>query len=122
MLNKFTLKKPSRKVCIGIIIVCSVIGIIWGNKNAFFKQTAKPVSSPIEVQAMKVIIRDTPVNSEYVGKVVSQNDISVNSKVSGNIVQKMVKGGDVVSQGEVLFQIDDKQYRSQINSAKGTLA
>jgi membrane fusion protein (multidrug efflux system) len=34
----------------------------------------------------------------------------------------MVKGGDIVYQGQPLFQIDDKQYQSKINAAKGTLS
>jgi membrane fusion protein (multidrug efflux system) len=114
-------RKYSNKIYVGFIIlaillVAAIVRIGWFPKT----QTAQ-VSQAIQVKAMQVIQRDTPVNYEFVGQVKSKNEIKIMSKVSGNIVAKKVNGGDVVYKGQPLFQIDDKQYRSAINSARATL-
>ncbi len=121
MLKNLTIRKPSRRVCIGILAVCVIAGIVLGKTNMFSRHTAKLASAPVEIQAIRAVAQDTPVTSEFVGKVVSKNDLTIMSKVSGNITQKMVKGGDIVQAGQPLFQIDDKQYQSAIRAAQGTL-
>ncbi|MBP2651905.1 MAG: efflux transporter, family, subunit [Firmicutes bacterium] len=84
------------------------------------KQTAK--AQPVTVNAMQVTAKDTPINYEFVGKVQAKNEVKVLAKISGNIVEKMVKGGDTVYKGQPLFRIDNKQYRSAIRSAQANLA
>ncbi|KMO87836.1 RND transporter [Megasphaera cerevisiae DSM 20462] len=120
--KKWTLKKPSRTVCIGVIILLMAAGLGITKYGSFFKQKTAAVPQAVEVRAMRIAAKDTPVDYEFVGKVVSKNEISIMSKISGNIINKMVKGGDIVYQGQPLFQIDDKQYQSKINAAKGTLS
>jgi membrane fusion protein (multidrug efflux system) len=116
------LKKPSRKICFGIMVLIMAVGIGIAKSGILFHSPVPKGPPAVEVKAMKVEVKDTPVTYEFVGKVASKNEISIMSKISGNIINKMVKGGDVVYQGQPLFQIDDKQYQSKINSAKGTLS
>ncbi|EIW16386.1 MULTISPECIES: efflux RND transporter periplasmic adaptor subunit [Pelosinus] len=112
--------KRSKKLYIGIIIVVILIGMIvvrngWLSKN----QEAQPQA--VEVKAMQVIQQDAPMSYEFVGQIKSKNEVKIMSKVSGNIVDKMVNGGDTVYKGQPLFRIDNKQYRSGINSARAQL-
>lgn len=114
--------KPSKKLYVGIIILIGLMGFAAIKSGVFAKKQIAGKSQAVEVKAMQVIQRDTPINYEYVGKVASKDSIPIMSKVSGNIVDKMVKGGDTVYKGQSLFRIDDKQYVSAINTARGTLA
>jgi membrane fusion protein, multidrug efflux system len=116
------LKKPSRKICFGIMIFIMAAGIGIAKSGILFNSHIPKGPQAVEVKAMKVEAKDTPVTYEFVGKVASKNEISIMSKISGNIINKMVKGGDVVYKGQPLFQIDDKQYQSKINAARGTLS
>ncbi len=75
----------------------------------------------VEVKAMQAVQRDTPLLYEFTGKVTSKNEVKIMSKVAGNIVAKMVNGGDTVRSGQPLFRIDNKQYLSSINAARSTL-
>jgi membrane fusion protein (multidrug efflux system) len=109
------------KVYVGLIMVAILLGAAMVRSGWFTKTQAAQVPQTVAVKAMQVIQRDTPVNYEFVGQVKSKNEIKIMSKVSGNIVAKMVNGGDVVYKGQPLFQIDDKQYKSAINSARATL-
>lgn len=76
----------------------------------------------VEVSAMQVIQRDTPITYEYVGQVKAQNEVQIRSNVSGNIVAKMVTGGASVSAGQALFQIDRRQYEASLLNAQAQLA
>jgi membrane fusion protein (multidrug efflux system) len=113
--------KYSNKIYIGFIMIAVLLVAAIVRSGWFPKTQSAQVSQLVQVKAMQVIQRDTPVNYEFVGQVKSKNEIKIMSKVSGNIVAKMVNGGDVVYKGQPLFQIDDKQYKSAINSARATL-
>lgn len=84
----------------------------------------KPQQAPMkqQVKVMKVVQRDTPISSEYAGHLVGTDEVKVQAKVSGNVVEKFVVGGQFVQQGQLLFKIDDRQYQSQVMAAKASLA
>ena len=75
-----------------------------------------------QVKVMKVVQRNTPLTSEYAGQIVGIEEVKVQSKVSGNIVEKYFKGGDYVEEGQLLFKIDSRQYESAILQARANLA
>ncbi|MBQ7476206.1 MAG: efflux RND transporter periplasmic adaptor subunit [Selenomonadaceae bacterium] len=75
-----------------------------------------------QVKAMKVIQRNTPLISEFAGQLVGVEEVKVQSKVNGNIVEKYCKGGDYVEAGQLLFKIDSRQYESAILKAQADLA
>jgi len=114
--------QPSKKIYIGVIILIGLIGFTAVRGGLFGKAQSVKNPQAVEVKAMQVIQRDTPINYEFVGKVMSKDEIKIMSKVSGNIVAKMVKGGDTVYKGQPLFKIDNKQYISAIKNARATLA
>lgn len=75
-----------------------------------------------QVKAMKVIQRDTPLASEYAGHLVGTEEVKVQSKVSGNVVEKFVHGGQTVEAGQLLYRIDSRQYESAVLRAQADLA
>jgi membrane fusion protein (multidrug efflux system) len=113
--------KHSNKLYFGLIILVVLIGTAVVRSGLLSKTEATQMPKAVEVKAMQVIQRDAPTNYEFVGQVKSKNEVKILSKVSGNIVEKMVNGGDTVYKGQPLFRIDNKQYRSAINSARATL-
>lgn len=105
-----------------IIVLVALIGLGVTKGGALFnKQGGAPMARETEVKAMQVVQKDTRLQYEFVGKVVSKNEVKIISKISGNVVEKMVKGGDTVSKGQPLFRIDDKQYQSSVRSAQASL-
>jgi membrane fusion protein (multidrug efflux system) len=85
-------------------------------------QDAQQGDMAVEVQAMQVVQRDTPVSYEFVGQIEAKNEVEIRAKVSGNIVARMVDGGVPVRQGQPLFQIDQRQYRDSVLAAQAQLA
>lgn len=77
---------------------------------------------PTRVKAIKVLTTDAPITFSYSGQVIDRDEMSVQSKVSGSVVEKYVKGGQDVVEGQVLFKIDDRQYKSAVLQAEANLA
>ena len=75
-----------------------------------------------QVKAMKVIKRDAPLASEYAGHLVGTDEVKVQSKVNGNIVEKFIVGGQFVEQGQLLYKIDSRQYETAILQAQSQAA
>ncbi|MCI1248605.1 MAG: efflux RND transporter periplasmic adaptor subunit [Megasphaera sp.] len=119
-LKKLYGKIGKRWLAVGLAIgfmVISTILLHYGGGKAVQASDNTNVS----VQAMKIVQQDAAVTYEYVGQVKARNEVKMMSKVSGNVIQKMVNGGEYVSKGQPLFQIDNRQYDAAIKAAEATL-
>ena len=96
-------------LCMGIIAGC-------GNKQPQQGEQA------VAVKAMQVIQKDTPITYVYAGEIKAKEEVSLQARVSGSIVAKMVEGGDVVRKGQPLFKIDSRSYQSAVLSNQAQLA
>jgi len=98
----------------GIVLVLASIAC---NKTA--PVTAPP---PPEVVVMKVIQKDVPLYSEWVGTTEGFVNAQIHPKVSGYLLKQNYKDGDHVTEGQLLFQIDDREYKAVLDQALGNLA
>jgi membrane fusion protein, multidrug efflux system len=76
----------------------------------------------VPVKAMQVLQQDAPLSQEYAGQVKSKDEVKVQARVSGNVVEKYITGGQQVQAGQALYKIDSRQYESSVLSAQATLA
>ena len=83
---------------------------------------ATPTPGAVAVKTMKVIKRNTPLTYDYTGFVEAKNEVQIKSKVTGNIVQKLVNGGDVVEAGQLLYVVDPRNYQNSMYNAQANLA
>lgn len=85
-------------------------------------QQQQQAANVSQVKAMKVLQQDTPVASQYAGQIAGRDEVKVQSKVSGRVVEKYFHGGDFVQAGQPLYRIDSRQYESAVLQAQATLA
>lgn len=83
--------------------------------------TAQTRSSAVSVKAMKVVQQDTKVSHDYSGQVKSMDAVVIKPKVSGSIVEKYFKSGQPVTEGQALYKLDDRQYESEVLSARSNV-
>ena len=83
--------------------------------------SAQPRSSAVSVKAMKVIQQDTSVSHDYSGQVKSMDAVVIKPKVFGSITEKYFRSGDLVHEGQALYKIDDRQYESEVLSARSNV-
>ena len=69
---------------------------------------------PTSVKAMNVLRQDTPLTHVYAGQIMGTDEVQLRSRVSGNIVEKYIVGGQFVSAGQPLYRIDSRQYESAL--------
>ena len=103
-----------------------MIGISLAISSSFIVvgcgQNAQQQQQGTQVKAMQVIQQDTPLTSEFAGQIVGKDEVKVQSKVSGNVVDKYVTGGQHVEAGQPLYKIDSRQYESAVLQAQANLS
>ena len=82
------------------------------------QQTAQDVA----VNSYKVMSENTQLNNTYTGTVIAENSVAVHARVTGYVVEKYVKGGEQVVEGQPLYRIDSRQYESNVASAEANVA
>ncbi len=110
--------KNKKPLAIMLTLALSATALLAGCGSS--KQQA--ASNATQVKAMKVLQQDAPITSEYAGQVVGKDEVKVQSKVSGKIVEKYFHGGDHVDAGQPLYRIDSRQYESAVLQAQANLA
>lgn len=109
-----------KRKLLGAAIITAIISTIFtGCGDDQKKQT--PVQKQ-QVKVMKVVQRDAPLASEYAGQLIGTEEVKVQSKVNGQVVDKYVVGGQFVEAGQLLFKIDSRQYETTILQAEADLA
>lgn len=104
--------------CLGLAAVFTLSAVVGCGSD----QQASQAGKATPVKAMKVMQKDAPLAYEYAGQVQGKNEVKIQPRVSGNVVGKMVSGGDSVHKGQPLFKIDSRQYESAVLSAQAELA
>lgn len=74
------------------------------------------------VNAFKAYTSDTPLMKEYSGTIIAQQEVPVQARVSGYIVEKYVQGGQYVNAGQALYRIDPRQYESSLLASQANVA
>ncbi|EKS3205218.1 efflux RND transporter periplasmic adaptor subunit [Campylobacter coli] len=74
---------------------------------------------PQSVSTMSVKAENLPLNFTYPAKLVSDYDVIIKPQVSGVIVEKLFKAGDLIKKGQTLFIIEQDKFKASVNSAYG---
>lgn len=119
--------KRSKKVYAGIAICLALVGMTVMRQDIFSMAHNSRTSHAAEmkavpVRALKVRQQDVKIANEYAGQVQGKNEVRIQARVSGTIVEKMISGGDIVKKGQPLFRIDSRQYESALLNAEAQLA
>ena len=83
------------------------------------EQAAPPAP---EVLVTEVAQRDVPVYGEWVGTTDGFINAQIRAKVQGYLLTKPYHEGALVKAGDILFQLDPRQYQAALDEAKGDLA
>jgi RND family efflux transporter MFP subunit len=81
----------------------------------------EPSVRPPEVQVALVEQRDVPVYREWVGTLEGEVNATISAQVSGYLLTRNYNEGRFVTNGQVLFQIDDRTYKAALDQAMAKL-
>ena len=82
----------------------------------------KPRAMPSKpVKSAEAFKKDVPVYIDSFGTLNALNSVDIRSQVEGQIKEVYFKEGDEVRQGDLLFAIDDSQYRAALEKSEAAL-
>ncbi|MBK1854790.1 efflux RND transporter periplasmic adaptor subunit [Verrucomicrobiaceae bacterium 5K15] len=119
------MKKNVSGIILGVVILL-LAGIVcwWLLRTAPVQKPEAKTRSAKIVQTVQLKPGDYPVSVTAYGSVVPARQLVVRPEITGRLVElhpKLVPGGRI-AQGEVLFTIDDADYRIALSEAKTALA
>lgn len=76
---------------------------------------------PVKVSIARVESKDMPHTIDLVGSVVPYETVAIKSRIDSQIVKVNFKHGDFVQEGQVLFELDSRVIRAQVEQQKATL-
>lgn len=107
------------------LVVLTFAAYRWLPWRAGTLVAAGPAASAAnQVQTVSVVAaqqRDVPVVVEAAGTVVSLDTVEVRPQVSGSVSEVVVREGRFVGRGEVLFRLDDRAHRADLERARAQL-
>lgn len=97
--------------CIAVLVVVYVI-ITWPKKQE---------PEPPVVSVEPVGVEDVEIYGDYVGRVRAQQFVEVRARVEGFLERMAFAEGTYVKKNQVLFVIDQRQYKAKVDKARAQL-
>jgi RND family efflux transporter MFP subunit len=102
----------------GFLVIAGIMGVCGCQREKAKEAEAKPPEVFIEQPYEKMVTEF----QEFTGQTVAVETIEVRARVSGYLDKNFFKDGDLVREGALLFQIDDRPYRAEFDRAVAALA
>jgi RND family efflux transporter MFP subunit len=100
---------------------CSWLLICLGAAGCGQASPAPEAPPPPEVEVSRPLVREVTDSEEFTGRTEAIDSVVVQARVSGYLDTINFKDGDVVKQGEVLYRIDPRPYKAQLDQDKAAL-
>ncbi len=78
-------------------------------------------AAPSEVEFVAIEQKDVPIYNEWVGTLAGDVNASIRAQVSGYLTNRAYVEGSMVTNGQVLFQIDSGTFEATVAKAKAEL-
>lgn len=84
-------------------------------------QAAPAMPAPL-VTVVNATAKDVPQYLDEIGRNAAFESVTVTPQVGGRIVERHFQDGENLKKGQLLFVIDPRPYKAQVDSAQATLA
>src|SRR5215510_3012531 len=85
------------------------------------KEAPRPERPPPQVSVITVAPKTIPEVPSFVAQTESSQQVDIVARVSGYLDKIAYQEGDIVKEGQVLFQLDPKPFQAQLEAARGEL-
>ncbi len=80
------------------------------------------IPPPSKVTVVKAIQKDVPVYEDFIAQTYGLSDVDIRSRVEGWVVSIHFKEGSAVRKGDLLYILDDIQYKANVDKQASELA
>ncbi len=116
------LKMTRKKLAILVLLVI-IVPIIYNKTSGYIAGMIqkKLMMMPKEVEVSTPHIEEVNVSAEATGRVEAQYSVDLVARVPGFLIKKYFKEGDFVKKGQILFQIDPREYQYEVNNSQANV-
>jgi membrane fusion protein (multidrug efflux system) len=103
--------------------ICSLLSVLLAGLlllGCEKEQKVQPQAPIVEV--VEVIQKDVPVYAEWVGTLDGMVNATLRAQVGGYLIKQNYREGDFVRKGQVLFEIDPREYEAALAQEKAVLS
>ena len=86
------------------------------------KKEEKPKAGPPEVLVSDVMQQNVPISAEWVAQLNGPVNADITPKVQGYLLKQVYQNGYFVKKGQLLFELDPRQYQAAVENAKAKVA
>lgn len=91
--------------------------------NIGCSSSAQPKApAPVEVGVAEVICKQIGDSDEFTGRLEAVHAVEVRPRVSGYLQSVHFREGEIVREGDLLFQIDPRPFQAEVDRLKGELS
>ncbi len=115
----FRQTSPRLRLVLSALGIAAAVGLVW-----YLAQPgpARPEPPPPPVNVATVTEKNVSMVERTIGTVVANATVNVTSQVAGQMMSAEFQEGQIVRQGDVLFQLDPRPFEAALDQAKANLA
>jgi len=98
-----------------------IIAVCTSNLVGCRKKSKAPPSPP-KVTVAKIQKQDVPIYIDSIGQAIGMSTVYVRPQVAGKLIKSHIEQGDMVKEGEVIYEIDPRPYQAILDEAIAQLA
>ena len=113
----------TRKKWAILVFTIILVPIIYNKTSGFIAGIIQrqAMKMPKEVEVDNPHIEAVDVSAESTGRVEAKYSVDVIARVPGFLLKKYFKEGDFVKKGQLLFQIDPREYQIEVNNSQANV-
>jgi membrane fusion protein (multidrug efflux system) len=101
-----------------VVLGCALaLGILTGCEKK--EEAAKP--TPPEVLVADVVQQNVPISEDWVAQLNGSVNADITPKVQGYLLKQTYQNGYPVKKGQLLFELDPRQYQADLDKSQATL-
>lgn len=104
-----------------LALAIAILAAWWGISRFSGGDKHKEPAPAIKVSVAGVTRKDMPVSLSLPGNVVAYETVAVRSRIDSQVTEVKFADGDAVTQGQVLFILDDRSLKAQIKQLEANL-
>lgn len=86
------------------------------------KKSNKPKPAPPRVTTAVIKQQDVPIYIDAIGQVIPPVTVNIRPQAAGMLIKAYIEQGAIVTEGDILYEIDPRPYQAIVDESKAQLA
>ncbi len=112
--------KKNKKIDLLFFYIISIIFL--SGISGCVKKSEQKEMPPSPIQSGKIIQKDVPIYIDTFGTFTANLDVDIKSEVTEILLETHINSGQFVTNGQLLFTLDSREFKADLDKAKATLS